>query len=798
MGDFRLGKTAVLGKAPVSTGFKLGMGKVPQCMFGVHINEPTGNIMALHDAFRGKEFQPNDAGLDGYPYRAEIAYNPSVGGSEGYQFLVKTYYAEDAEHGGDAENVNGIEVIDGEPSPIPKIYLNRLCRWDFGDVRFQLKGVVGASAYTYRLIEKVDGVWALFLFKSNENPDGGLTVCCYWGKQTATDESSDAAAEAIIPNVVGAWPLDEAAATDPAVDYSGNGNHGAATGTTIVQNPKFIGKTARKFTGYDGITSPFKIADHCPNAQSAVVILSQASNPYSWTGILTFDDVNQRDFYFVTRGSPALGVTYGFRVTPDESTEHEFAATANTPFSVGLTIDKTEKIGKAYANGALVRTFDRSAASSFNSATRNYMSIGRRDISQRASEITVCGVYVFNRVLSEQEMSAFNLNIYPDPYLIAGSVLCRKWASTTLPTVASVSSMQTRKSYGKQELYPSMDNLNFTLDQANKKASVEFYLENTATESANILVLNDDEENFWTLERQGEGTLDLTIDETADSPCVLNGKAVKLTFNATTGTYGLVGMSHQYATNLDLSAYDFVSFYWVGTNSGNTYELGLSVDTAFNTGNKLYYQFTDNWIGNKLFILPIKALAVAGVNPSNAIRCIWFKRVTLVADAVAYLDRFKADTGVWAKVEIGIPDKLQIHTQYASQGVHTVDWEKWQIYTHNGSTYVLSMKCETGTLANIIWDSVNTRFLDTKNMQTIYGEQQSWSSRNSAASFIKGKRGETKGRKSTHMANQTITYNKAKTKYRVGFAIKMPPADLHASATSGIGQCRLKLEVYYQ
>ena len=68
MGVFRLGKADTLGKAVTSTGFKLGAGKLPQCLFGVHINEPTGNIMALHDAFRGKEFQPNDAGLDGYPY----------------------------------------------------------------------------------------------------------------------------------------------------------------------------------------------------------------------------------------------------------------------------------------------------------------------------------------------------------------------------------------------------------------------------------------------------------------------------------------------------------------------------------------------------------------------------------------------------------------------------------------------------------------------------------------------------------------------------------------------------------
>jgi hypothetical protein len=34
-------------------------------------------------------------------------------------------------------------------------------------------------------------------------------------------------------------------------------------------------------------------------------------------------------------------------------------------------------------------------------------------------------------------------------------------------------------------------------------------------------------------------------------------------------------------------------------------------------------------------------------------------------------------------------------------------------------------------------------------------------------------------------------------KRRIGFALKMPPADGQASATSGVGQCRLKLEVYF-
>ena len=156
-----------IGKDDYSSGMKLPLGKLHPALFGVHINSPTGNIIQLHDAYRGKFFEGGNAGLTGFPFCVDISYSASVGASENYQFLVKVYYACDMIHGGDTGNVNGTEVLDGEPTPIPKIYLNRLCRWDFGDVRFQLKGVTGTTFYTYKLIEKVDGVSALFLFKMN-------------------------------------------------------------------------------------------------------------------------------------------------------------------------------------------------------------------------------------------------------------------------------------------------------------------------------------------------------------------------------------------------------------------------------------------------------------------------------------------------------------------------------------------------------------------------------------------------------------------------------------------------------
>lgn len=51
-----------------------------------------------------------------------------------------------------------------------------------------------------------------------------------------------------IGGVVGAWPLDEANAADPAVDYSGNKNDGVPSNLAVADG-KFAGTKARRFNG---------------------------------------------------------------------------------------------------------------------------------------------------------------------------------------------------------------------------------------------------------------------------------------------------------------------------------------------------------------------------------------------------------------------------------------------------------------------------------------------------------------------------------------------------------------------
>lgn len=1157
MGYFKLGKMP-LGKKEVSTHSKLGRGKLSQCLFGVHINEPTGNIMALHDAFRGKEFQPNDAGLDGYPYRAEIVYNPSVGGSEGYQFLVKTYYAEDAEHGGDAENVNGTEVLDGEPTPIPKIYLNRLCRWDFGDVRFQLKGVASATAYTYKLIEKVDGVSALFLFKSNENPDGGLTVCCYWGKQTATDESSDEAAEAIIPgavlsmpldegtvgwlsgypnrkthviqagqgvtagmqtlikvyyaagtdgsetlngenigkvyvdgksrtdfadlrftsadgitlyqyklisktdgvsalflvritealdvdrtmytyygnltatslstdlaaeaiipNVALAMPLDEANASDPAYDYSGNGNHGTATGTTIIDSPFYTGKKARQFNGisdyisitdadeldvtkdftlmvifkptifsasgylrlfdkdrnaeyglvlgnsgtsvtnvrlwgkiggtaqtltgstagsialnelvklittYDGTTVTYikngaSIGTNTPSpngdfttSTNNVYIGKQADaaanyfqgifgGVYKFSRVLDSDEItainsnypdprliegslvvrkwasttlpthgawgveetteasntvkdysgngyhgtatgttivphplyagkNARQFNGISDGIICPNVTLGTDITvihivkvlstsdsswtkslrfgaADISSGQGNLSTSanwlmnlgftdgdgnnvNSQFGVGQSPGQTLFFAIGYKNGddkvtgGVNGVFEPISISVAGLTPRwngtKTLYLGRSSVGEYGN-VVILGTYIFNRLLSQAEVQAIYSG-YPDPHLEQGKIHVRKWASTTLPTVASVSSMQTRKSYGKQELYPAIDNLNFVLDQANKKATLEFYLENTQLKTA----------TFVEIATYGAGWLGHIETVVADDTTVM-GNSMKVSFNRIgdpAGCYKSFDVAENWA------AVDFITFYMYGSNSGRivsfcAYDSDGSTIYEGTTLKGAQYNITDNFIGKKRIVIPRAAMSAStgatnGLPDWTQIKRVAFKTDSGAAPFIIYFNDLGKDVGVWAYVEAGVPDVLQLE---GGNGTTIPAKTKLRLATWNGSAYTNFTSWDG---VNFVCYSPSLRFLDGTQQSTITGSNYI-----GAVTYDKGKRGETANKIATiGSVIPALVYNKAKTRYRVGFAIKMPPADLNASATTGIGQVRLKLEVYYQ
>ena len=154
--------------------------------------------------------------------------------------------------------------------------------------------------------------------------------------------------------------------------------------------------------------------------------------------------------------------------------------------------------------------------------------------------------------------------------------------------------------------------------------------------------------------------------------------------------------------------------------------------------------------------------------------------------------------GRWAYIEVGVPDTLYQYQNYLSASINLKDFSLYIIKIWNGSIYNTGTYFDTTTAANRSLNSNSTKFLDGSTFKTVYGETQNYYSQNSFAELRSGFKGATTIRCNIAAhANQSITYNGVGgCKRRIGFAIKMPPADGLASSTTGISQAKLKLEVY--
>ena len=324
-----------------------------------------------------------------------------------------------------------------------------------------------------------------------------------------------------------------------------------------------------------------------------------------------------------------------------------------------------------------------------------------------------------------------------------------------------------------------------------RKATLEFYLENAQEESSSAVVLadGDDQMSFWTAWNNNVISNDATT-------LIKTKQSLKMVITANTDNSGVY---HVYGSNQDFSAFDFVCFYFIGANSGYTWQFALSSDSSANpyTGNGYGYNFTDNFTGLRRFVVPIKAMTVFGSPTLATIRKVMLKITTVPASGTWYIGRSLRDVGQWAFVEVGVPDVLATFRNYVKPlFASALDMKYWNLLFWNGSSYVQCMgPYEGGTYTFMMWWSQLSRFLDATTFKAIYQTDDSLVT-NCATAFIEGFCGQTKTRKSTDMANQNITYNLSGTKNMVGFAVKMPPPDFTQSPTAGISQCRLKLEMY--
>ena len=359
--------------------------------------------------------------LSGYTYRKPIAYTAGVGAGADYQVVVKCYYASGSD---------GTESLNGET--VAKLYLAGKCQADFDDVRFALAG--SSSAYVYKRTSKTDSNNAVFIFKVSDSMDAVREIYCYYGNASAVDASSDLALIDVIPNVVGAWALDEVVVGD-AIDYSGNGNDGVSTVTSVVDG-RLVGKKARN---YDGVNDFITVAD------DAALNFSVADfSVCFWfkPGIVTWQNV-------LYKRNTGAGINPGYQFSTHLTRMYNFigdGADAITPFYANdaLQVDVWQNCifngdrdgdGIVYINN--VAGTDSAAMAAIGNMD-NALDLYIGGLSDKYTGV-LADVLFFNSLLSLSQRTnlAASAN-YPDSKLVAGSVLVRKWATTTLPAVSSI------------------------------------------------------------------------------------------------------------------------------------------------------------------------------------------------------------------------------------------------------------------------------------------------------------------------------------------------------------------------
>lgn len=322
---------------------------------------------------------------------------------------------------------------------------------------------------------------------------------------------------------------------------------------------------------------------------------------------------------------------------------------------------------------------------------------------------------------------------------------------------------------------------NWNHNKVNMIFSFEFYLKNNL-EEMNPSVLYDDNEEIWSVYRDGSGSFDINLSEELNEK--IKG-ASSLKVAVTSGTYASIGYQINFASLQDWSNKEFLCWYFYGMNSG----LIIKARIIDNNGNWGEWNFTDNFTGWKRFVKPLlKRDSQSDTNPNlsqiSTLR-FYFNPSSI---STYYHDRTLIDIGQWIKVEVNVPNKLRsVHSSYSypkgylyTWDISTQSWKKcWEFY------------CELSSDNFYLMDG--TRLID------IYSSSPSY--RRGQVGYLEGMRGETKSNWRADGATDSPKYIKYLSAYgckqRLGFAVKLPPDDGQASSNYGISQAKLKLEVYY-
>jgi len=176
---------------------------------------------------------------------------------------------------------------------------------------------------------------------------------------------------------------------------------------------------------------------------------------------------------------------------------------------------------------------------------------------------------------------------------------------------------------------------------------VEFIIYNTAQKIDYISIVDDNQEAYWT-STGGVGTGMISAPSLASSPSIkMEGEdGLKIIINE--GDYRDWFVQHNYLTNQNWSSKDFMTFWWYGSNSGQTIGILAAVDLK----NYFQYIFVDDFTGWQRLVIPLRRFVSHGEPNWASIQKLRIRSFNGGVAGTWYLDSIGLEDGNDASIEL--------------------------------------------------------------------------------------------------------------------------------------------------
>ncbi len=116
------------------------------------------------------------------------------------------------------------------------------------------------------------------------------------------------------------------------------------------------------------------------------------------------------------------------------------------------------------------------------------------------------------------------------------------------------------------------------------------------------VIFPTNQSTFWEVTALDEGKGSIGLPVLSEDSVEACGNR-RLMISVGSGTYSRWQIKHSFNVSQDWSQYDYLGFYWFGTNTSAT--LSLGANSQLSGYNYQRYDFVDNWIGWKLLVAPL-------------------------------------------------------------------------------------------------------------------------------------------------------------------------------------------------